>query len=59
MVNFHCPTPIPILIPRPIPVKWTKAPLGPILMVIPMDSYYENYLNSTLSVPILVPNWVQ
>ena len=22
-----------------------------------MDSYYENYLNSTLSVPISVPNW--
>ena len=59
MVRFHCPTPIPI----PIPIKWTKAPLVQIPMVIPMvipmDNYYENYLNSTLLVLISVPNWVQ
>ena len=63
MVCSHCPIPIPRPIPIPIPIVCRSAPLGPIpmviLMVIPMDSSYENYLNSTLSVPISVPKWVQ
>ena len=36
-----------------------KCSTGPIPMVIPMDSSYENYLNPTLSVPISVPKWIQ
>ena len=59
MVCFHCPIPIPRPIPIPIPIVYRSAPLGPIPMVIPMDSSYENYLNPTLSVPISVPKWVQ
>ena len=38
MVRFHCPTQIP----TPIPVELTKASLGLIPMMIPMQSYYEN-----------------
>ena len=60
MLCFHCPIPIPRPIPIPIPIVCRSAPLGPILivipMVIPMDSSYENYLNPTLSVPISVPS---
>ena len=28
----------------PIPIELTKVPLGLILMMNPMQSYYENYL---------------
>ena len=38
MVHFHCPTPIPIPFIVPIPVVCRSAPLGPIPMVIPMQS---------------------
>ena len=39
--------------------EMNKGSTGTDSMVIPMDIYYENYLNSTLLVPISVPNWVQ
>ena len=50
MVCFHCPTPMPIHIPIPILIIWSKAPLGMIPMVILMHSdenYYKNHIIST------------
>ena len=37
-----------IHMPIPIPILCRKAPLGPIQMVILMESYYENYLTNHL-----------
>ena len=48
MVCLHCPTPMPIHILIPILILCRKAPPGPIPMVIPMQSYYENYLKTQL-----------
>ena len=59
MVRLHCPTPTPIPILIQIPVICRKVTLGPILIVILMQSYYENYLKTTLLIPISVSNWVQ
>ena len=46
MVCFHCPTPMSIHILIPILIICRKAPLGLIPMVIPMQSYHENYLKN-------------
>ena len=46
MVCFYCPTPMLIHIPIPIPILCRKALLGPIPMVILIQSYYENYLKT-------------
>ena len=59
MVCFHCLTPMLIHIPIPIPILCRKAPLGPIPMVILIQSYYENYLKNDLIATISVSNWVQ
>ena len=48
MVCFHWPTPMPIHIPIPIPILCTKAPLGLIPMVIPMQSHYKKLLKNHL-----------
>ena len=42
MVCLHCKTPIPTPILILIPVKCTKATMGLILIVIPMQSYNGN-----------------
>ena len=39
---LNCMFTLPTPIPTPISMKCTKATLGPIPMVIPMQSYYEN-----------------
>ena len=39
---------MPIHIPIPIAIICRKAPLGPIPMVILMQSYYESYLKNHL-----------
>ena len=50
VVRLQCPRPILIPIQIEIPLISSKAIRGPIPIMIPMQSYNENGLNSTLNV---------